>query len=180
MEEMKREELLKKAFELGPPLAAARAITSPKGKGRDSVQVILLEEKEEIESLLKKVEELGEREEDPRPIFLRDAQTIRKNNCLILLFYSENEPLGLNCGFCTKNCDAATKKEVFCAFSLLDLGISLGSAVSLLSQMGFDNRIQYTLGKAAVDLGIVPKNSACLGVPVSLSSKNPFFDRFWW
>jgi len=46
--------------------------------------------------------------------------------------------------------------------------------------MGFDNRIQYTLGRAERELRIVPKKSACLAVPASLSSKNPFLDRFWW
>lgn len=177
---MEREELLKRAFESALPLAVARAMTAPKGKGRDSVQVLLLEDEETLEKLLKKAEELGEKEGTPKSIFIRDAQTIRRNNCRILLFFAENEPLELNCGYCTKNCDASRRGEVFCAFSLIDLGISIGSAVQFLGEMGFDNRVQYTLGRAARELGIVPEGSACLAVPVSLSSKNPFFDRFWW
>lgn len=144
------------------------------------MRVLLLDDEEKMAKLLKKAEELGEKEGTSKSIFKRDAQTIRRNNCRILLFYTENEPLELNCGYCTKNCDAAKKGEVFCAFSLIDLGISIGSSVQLLGELGLDNRVQYTLGRAARELGLVPEKSACLAVPVSLSSKNPFFDRFWW
>lgn len=176
---MNREELLKKAFEVGLPLVAARAMTAPKGKGRDSVRFLLLDDPGTVENLLKKAEELGNKE-GSKSIFLRDAETVKRTGAQILLFFVENQPLGLNCGYCTKNCDASRNGEVFCAFSLIDLGISLGSAVQLLSQMGFDNRIQFTLGMAARELGLVPSNSVSIGVPVSLSSKNPFFDRTWW
>jgi len=40
---------------------------------------------------LKKAEELGAKEGTPKLFFITDAQTIRKNNSKILLFYAENE-----------------------------------------------------------------------------------------
>jgi uncharacterized ferredoxin-like protein len=59
-----------------------------------------------------------------------------------------------------------------------DLGIAVGSAVSVASQARADNRILYTLGLAAVKLQVLgPEVRFALGIPLTATAKNPFFDR---
>jgi uncharacterized ferredoxin-like protein len=41
-----------------------------------------------------------------------------------------------------------------------------------------DNRIMYSVGKAALDLGLLGKEAVvAYGIPLSATGKNPFFDR---
>ncbi len=178
---MKRESLINKAFDYALSLAAARAITAPKGRGRDSVEVLLVEEKAALAALIQKSMEIGQNQHTQASgsIFMRDAQTLLEKDFRVLLLYTENRPAELNCGLCLKNCEACKKGEVFCIFCLLDLGISLGSATQLIAELGLDNRIQYTLGEAAKRAGLVPCDCVCMAVPVTIRSKNIFFDRFW-
>jgi uncharacterized ferredoxin-like protein len=41
-----------------------------------------------------------------------------------------------------------------------------------------DNRIMYTVGQALLEMGILgPDVKVIYGMPLSISGKNPFFDR---
>jgi uncharacterized ferredoxin-like protein len=41
-----------------------------------------------------------------------------------------------------------------------------------------DNRIMFTVGKAVLELGLFePEVRLIYGIPLSATSKNPFFDR---
>jgi len=40
-----------------------------------------------------------------------------------------------------------------------------------------DNRIMFTIGKAASTLGMMPECKVIMGIPLSVSGKSPFFDR---
>jgi uncharacterized ferredoxin-like protein len=41
-----------------------------------------------------------------------------------------------------------------------------------------DNRILFSAGKAAINLGYFPETATIVyGIPLSVSSKSPFFDR---
>jgi uncharacterized ferredoxin-like protein len=60
----------------------------------------------------------------------------------------------------------------------IDLGIAIGSAVSTASVLKIDNRIMLSIGLAAVNLKILGKDvKIAYGIPLSISGKNPFFDR---
>ena len=59
---------------------------------------------------------------------------------------------------------------------VLDLGIALGSAVKTASMLNVDNRIMYTVGAAAKRLNLMDAD-IIIGVPLSVSGKNIFFDR---
>jgi uncharacterized ferredoxin-like protein len=60
----------------------------------------------------------------------------------------------------------------------VDLGIAIGSAVSVAADHRVDNRVMYTVGKAAIDAKLLgPDVVIAFGIPLSVSSKNPFFDR---
>jgi uncharacterized ferredoxin-like protein len=98
----------------------------------------------------------------------------------MVLIGSKTHYLGLKyCGFCGfKNCAEAEKEKAMCAFVPGDLGIAIGSAVSVAMDHRVDNRIMYTAGRAAIDLGLFEKEIAvAYGIPLSATGKNPFFDR---
>ena len=78
-----------------------------------------------------------------------------------------------------KNCDEKNEHpNQPCAFNTGDLGIAIGSAVSVAMDNRVDNRIMYTVGQAAIEMGILGKDVKIIyGIPLSVSSKNPFFDR---
>ena len=79
------------------------------------------------------------------------------------------------CGF--KNC-AAKPENVPCVFNVNDLGIAIGSAVSVAADHRVDNRVMYTVGQAALELGLLGKDvKIALAIPLTAMSKNPFFDR---
>lgn len=59
---------------------------------------------------------------------------------------------------------------------MLDLGIALGSAAKIASELNVDNRIMYRIGAAAKRLGMTEANIT-QGIPISATGKNIFFDR---
>jgi len=65
-----------------------------------------------------------------------------------------------------------------CFFAAHDLGLAVGSAVSVAADMRVDNRVMYSAGVAAKLLGLFEGDvTAVVGVPLSVSEKSPFFDR---
>lgn len=65
-----------------------------------------------------------------------------------------------------------------CAFNTVDLGISLGSAVSLAADSRVDNRIMFSAGTAAKELGMFDKTyKVILAISLSAHCKNIYFDR---
>ncbi|MDX9802289.1 MAG: ferredoxin domain-containing protein, partial [Spirochaetia bacterium] len=56
--------------------------------------------------------------------------------------------------------------------------IAIGSAVSAAMDSRIDNRVIYTAGQAVLRMGILEDDvKIAYAVPLSVSSKNPFFDR---
>lgn len=81
------------------------------------------------------------------------------------------------CGY--NNCEEKENHPSHpCVFNTGDLGIAIGSAVSVAMDSRIDNRIMYTVGQAAKELKIFGDEVGIIyGIPLSASSKNPFFDR---
>lgn len=156
-------------------MLAAR--TAPKGKGIDNIEIVLVE-KETIKIISDKLRELGEK--DDLFGFKRDADNILSAQAMLLLG-TRKGPLGLKkCGMCGfDNCDEKDKHvNIPCVFNTGDLGIAIGSAVSVAADNRVDSRIMYSVGQAVVEMGIFPKDvSIIYGIPLSASAKNPFFDR---
>ena len=177
---MLEENLRKEVVELAAKLMLLSAQTAPKSKGEDSLEVIYLSEFDEI---VKKMEELAEETGDKN--FVRDANSLKKSDGLILLGIYGEKSIGMNCGACGfKSCGEFAKAErrevVFkgpsCMFKLLDLGIAIGSAVKLGAIIGVDSRVMYRIGAAAKLLGI-SKADVVMGIPLASLSKSPYFDR---
>ncbi len=157
-------------------VVAAR--TAPKARGVNNIAMSILTGSD-IQSLAKTMKEIGE-EQDNR-IFLRDASNVLDHAQAVVIMGTRIESLGLKtCGLCGFPDCASKNKEpnIPCAFNTGDLGIAIGSAASVAMDARIDNRIMYTIGVAAQKMGLLGKNYKIVyGIPLSATSKNPFFDR---
>lgn len=152
-------------------MTAAR--TAPKGKGIDVLEITLITD-EALEKLSKKMQAIAE--ERGLKFFLRDAENILQAECLIIIGTRECAQ-GLNCGHCGyATCDARAK-GVPCAINSVDVGIAIGSACAMAADLRVDTRVMFSAGLAAQELGWLPNCKQVFAIPVSASSKNPFFDR---
>ena len=152
-------------------MTAAR--TAPKGKGIDVLEIALISD-EALEKLSKKMQAIAE--ERGLKFFLRDAENILQAECLIIIGTRECAQ-GLNCGHCGyATCDARAK-GVPCAINSVDVGIAIGSACAMAADLRVDTRVMFSAGLAAQELGWLPNCKQVFAIPVSASSKNPFFDR---
>lgn len=163
-------------IEIAKKMAIA-ARTAPKGRGRNTVD-IKIASGAELETIAIKMEEIGTRSN--QQFFLRDAENIR-NSHAILLIGTEIKTLGLNeCGLCgLTDCRNKEKSaDVPCAFNNIDLGIALGSAVSVAADSRVDNRIMFSAGRAAKELKIFDeKYKVIIAISISANSKSIYFDR---
>jgi uncharacterized ferredoxin-like protein len=170
---MRQEALLDVAKKM---LIAAR--TAPKGKGVDNLEMVLVTDND-LNLLAKTLKKMGERENND--IFLRDAYNTIASAEVVVLMGTRIRSLGLKfCGLCGfENCEEKNKHpNIPCTFNTVDLGIALGSAVSVAMNHRVDNRIMYTIGMAALQSGILSSDvKIVFGIPLSAGSKNPFFDR---
>ena len=152
-------------------MTAAR--TAPKGKGIDVLEIALITD-EALAKLSKKMQAIAE--ERGLKFFLRDAENILQAECLIIIGTRECAQ-GLNCGHCGyATCDARAK-GVPCAINSVDVGIAIGSACAMAADLRVDTRVMFSAGLAAQELGWLPDCKQVFAIPVSASSKNPFFDR---
>jgi uncharacterized ferredoxin-like protein len=153
-------------------LAAAR--TAPKAMGRDIIECAALTGADK-DALAEKLRELGE--SLGKGFFIRDAGCVDKSQVVVLVGTGP-APCGLNCTRCGFESCAAKPAEVPCALNTVDVGIALGSAVSVAEDLRADTRIIFSGGVAAQELGFLgDKVSQVYAIPVSISSKSPFFDR---
>ncbi|MEM1639759.1 MAG: DUF2148 domain-containing protein [Desulfurococcaceae archaeon] len=148
-------------------LMIVSAKTAPKARGMDNLSMVIIAEREEIEKLARKMEDLASLYGD---FFKRDADTIRKSDAVVLIGCKMID-IGL------KKPDGY-KYDPNLVNSIVNLGIALGSAVKTASMMNVDNRIMYSVGVAAQELKIIDADIV-YGIPLSAKSKNIFFDRVW-
>ena len=171
------EELEKAAvLEVGRLMAAA-ARTAPKGKGADTITAVLLTG-DDKNRVAERMEMIAEKEDIP--FFQRDANNIFKVPA-VLVIGTSFKPLGVPyCGDCGyEDCQACAKSgKGRCNFNVMDLGIAIGSAVSVAALHHVDSRIMFSCGKAALEIGILPAEiKLAYAIPLSITSKSPFFDR---
>jgi uncharacterized ferredoxin-like protein len=176
-------------------LAAARLImaavtTAPKTRGVSTITCALLQE-EDKERLAKGMEDQGAKKAFNGDIFKRDAQNVRSSHAVLLIGVKGTMPKKpekpLNCGICGYPSCAefirakkGKKGEDFpgpvCAFQIVDLGIALGVAARMAAELHIDNRLMYTAGAGAMEMGVLEADMI-VGLPLSISPKNIFFDR---
>ncbi|HKK96258.1 MAG TPA: DUF2148 domain-containing protein [Anaerovoracaceae bacterium] len=156
-------------------LMVSAAITAPKGSGKDTIRatVVTGNDKKKIANEMRRIgNEIGQ------DFFNRDADNV-DNSPLIVIIGCISKPFGLdnceNCGF--KSCNEMKKAGGRCSFNVTDLGIAIGSAVSIAADNRMDNRVLYSAGKAAKNLNILKEVDLYYGIPISATSKSIYFDR---
>lgn len=152
-------------------LTAAR--TAPKGKGVDIIEAALVTG-EDIKKLAEKMVAMVE--EHGMKFFLRDADNILQSECVVIIGTRE-QAQGLNCGHCGFSTCAGRTDGVPCALNTIDVVIALGSACAMAADMRVDTRVMFSAGLAAQRLVWLKGCKNVFAIPVSASSKNPFFDR---
>ena len=152
-------------------MTAAR--TAPKGKGVDIIEIAMVtgdDLKVLSDKMVAMVEEHGMK------FFLRDAANILQAECVIIIGTRE-QAQGLNCGHCGYPTCAGRLEGVPCAVNSVDVGIAIGSACATAADLRVDTRVMFSAGLAAQQLGCLPGCRSVYAIPVSASTKNPFFDR---
>ncbi len=151
--------------------------TAPKTKGQDFLETCIVTG-DDLERLAVRLEGLGA--EFGVGFVLRDAACVR-NSAAVVLAGVQNVRRGLNslCQYCGHDdCAACSAAGGECIYGPMDLGIALGSAVSLAADARVDNRIMFSAGRAAMDLHFLPEGyGCCIAIALSVSGKSPYFDR---
>lgn len=152
-------------------MAAAR--TAPKGKGQDIIEVAAVTG-DDIRVLSEKTRALGE--EKGLKFLFRDADNILSAGA-VLLVGTRAKMNGLNCAYCGFPTCADKPFDTPCALNSVDVGIAIGSACAAAADLRLDTRVMFSAGYAAQKLNWLGGCQTVFAIPVSVSSKNPFFDR---
>jgi uncharacterized ferredoxin-like protein len=169
-------------------LMATAARTAPKARGVDSIKTLVLD-REDVEKLAIEME----RKAQNMPLHVasvlrRDAGNVRASICVLLIGVSglpKKIEKPLDCGACGyDSCERMVKikrqTNIFtgptCLFQAIDLGIALGSAAKLASELNVDNRMMYSIGIAAREKQLLDSD-IIIGIPLSVTGKSPYFDR---
>jgi uncharacterized ferredoxin-like protein len=152
-------------------MTAAR--TAPKGKGLDLIEIIVAEG-DDLKVLSDKIYALGE--ETGLKFMLRDAENILSAEAVILIG-THSRTQGLNCAHCGfATCDEKPE-SVPCTINSVDVGIAIGSACATAADLRVDSRVMFSAGLAAQKLDWLNDCRTVMAIPLSATSKNPFFDR---
>lgn len=152
-------------------MTAAR--TAPKGKGMDIIEIAMVTDKD-IHHLSKEMHKIYE--EKGLKFLLRDAENIQSADAIIIIG-TKQQIHNLNCAHCGYPTCAEKPEEVPCAINTVDVGIAVGSACATAADLRVDTRVMFSAGLAAQRLGYLGEAKCVMAIPISASSKNPFFDR---
>ncbi|MCD1294263.1 ferredoxin [Methanocella sp. CWC-04] len=166
-----------RAVETVAALICAAARTAPKAKGIDNLFTLVVtgDDIQKISAEMRRVAK-----EDGVKFFERDAGNVDASKAIVL--FGQN-PVQLNipvCGYCGyANCAENAKGSNVCAVSAGDLGIALSSAAAVAAAHHIDNRMMFSIGRAALNLGFFKNENVRIayGLPLSVSGKSPYFDR---
>jgi len=187
---LKSNEVEQEAILTAARLIMAAVTTSPKTRGVSSIQSALIVG-DDKELLAQAMEKHGPQKAAAKDIFRRDAQNVRNSAAVVLIGVKGTMPKKpenpLNCGACgCATCaDFIREKKgkvgedfvgPLCVFQSIDLGIALGVAAKAAAELNIDNRLMYTIGGGAMDMHILDSD-IIVGLPLSVSAKNIFFDR---
>ena len=152
------------------------ARTAPKARGIDNIvtAVVTPSQKQQLMDEIKRYGgELG------AEFFARDAQNLEDAEACVLLGTKLQRLEVPGCNLCgNRGCAESAKAGARCAYNVGDLGIAIGSAVSIAADCRVDCRVMYTIGIAAVNIALLgPEVKIAHGIPLSVKGKNIFFDR---
>ena len=153
-------------------MIAAR--TAPKGKGIDIIEMALVTDDDKVR-LAEEMQHIAA--EKDWKFFLRDADNILQAD-VVMIIGTRRQVQGLNCSYCGYDTCESKPSETPCAINAVDLGIAVGSACAKAADLRVDTRVMFSAGFTAQRLGMLGDTCGCvMAIPVSATSKNPFFDR---
>lgn len=166
----RRERIIKAAEAM---MTAAR--TAPKGKGFDIIEIKLVTD-ENIQVLSEAMIKYSEK--SGLNFVFRDAKNILESHAIILIG-TRQKIHNLNCGYCGfQTCaDKMEHPMIPCSLNSVDVGIAVGSACAVAADWRIDTRVLFSAGRVALEIGWMENCSNVYAIPLSCSSKNPFFDR---
>ena len=163
-------------------LMAMAAITAPKTRGENFVQVKLLQG-HEVQQLGQAMITFGQTSHKGN--FDRDGLNVINSEAVVLIGIKDAAPATLDCAACGfETCSDLSSQEPVdgefrgptCAYRILDMGIALGSAVKIAGMLNVDNRIMYRVGVVARQIKLVDWDFV-MGIPLSVTGKSIYFDR---
>lgn len=154
-------------------MTAAR--TAPKAKGVDRLEIVTVTG-DDLRTLAEHMRVLSER--NGFKFYLRDANNVEQADAIVIIG-THTGVFNLSCGFCGfPTCDQKLlHPAVPCAFNMGDLGIAVGSAVSIAADHRVDSRVMYSAAHGAMSRGLIPECHAAFAILLSSTGKSPFFDR---
>lgn len=169
-------EIEDRALEQVAELICLAARTAPKARGVDNLVIMIVKAgiKDRLVDEMRRIAKTNNMQ-----FFERDARCLEKAP-LVILFGQKVKPIGVApCEYCGyANCQENVRNSGLCAISIGDLGIAMGAAVSVAADHRVDNRIMFSVGKAALNMDLFDEDvKVAYGIPLSASGKNPFFDR---
>jgi uncharacterized ferredoxin-like protein len=167
-------------------LMALAARTAPKAGGLDSIKVEVLTGKDQD----KLANQMNKRGKESKIDFFRiNGDQVKVSDTTLLIGVEGQKVLGADCGGCGyATCDemakavkaGKNKKALYpgpnCVLKISDLGIAVGSAVKTAGIHNVDNRIMFSAGVVALQMGRLKGCSVAYGIPLKASGKNIFWD----
>jgi uncharacterized ferredoxin-like protein len=167
-----RESRHEHVLEVGRQMMTA-ARTAPKGKGIDIIEVAMVTD----DDIIRLSEDMDcYSSETGMKFILRDAENLQQAEAVIIIGTAQKVQ-GLNCAHCGYATCVEKPDAVPCAINSIDLGIAIGSACATAADNRVDSRVMFSAGMAAQRLGFLGDCTCVMAIPISASSKNPFFDR---
>lgn len=168
-------------------LMAASARTAPKAGGKDFLEITVIADMDELGAIANAMKAYASKSTN-EAFWLRDAANIENADALLLVGLTKPATAGYDCGGCGyPSCADFDKdrklqeKEMgytgpHCIMRMMDIGVALSSAAKTAGMLNIDNRVQQRVGAAARALGY-SKAEVVMGIPISITGKNIFFDR---
>ena len=153
-------------------MVAAR--TAPKAKGIDIIEMALVtgDDKSRLAEEMHRIAV-----ERDFKFFLRDAGNIMQAD-VVMIIGTRQQSQGLDCSHCGYVTCESKPVETPCVINSIDVGIAVGSACAKAADLRVDTRVMFSAGFAAQQLGMLGEDCGCvIAIPISATSKNPFFDR---
>jgi len=190
--------LEQEGLEIIAKLMTVSARTAPKTAGIDHIHTKILDTDEQ-NAIAKMMCNIGKNIYNDKPNkklgdaiktdWESDARTITESGILMLIGVEGRKVLGLNCGGCGFSTCAKMLKHPqlsiaekslpgpYCIFKVMDFSIASASAVRTAMEHNVDNRMMHKVGAAALKLDILKPCNLIIGIPLSATGKNIYFDR---
>jgi uncharacterized ferredoxin-like protein len=185
------EEQRREAVRIAAHLLLASGTTAPRVGGVGECTIHIVDDECDIEDLCLQIEHMSD-ENRGWKFFRRDAAMVRDADAVLLVtsLRSKTDPADINCNMCGKlTCEYLRESEFLprepgiaftgplCIFRANNIAYAIDGIVSQARNLGIDYGVYWSVGAAAMRMGIVPRATGfALAVAISVTEKSPFRD----